>query len=92
MTLQTQDEAARRARVAYFLANPTLVEEKAQEQAKADRSDPFTYSRVRSHYRNGIVLETSDYDVEWGREVRNTSFAGRDIEYVVAVPRNVKRP
>ncbi len=92
MTQQTQDEIACAARIAYFRSVSGLIEGKAAEQAQADRSDPFTHARVRAHYLNGTVVEPDDYSVEWGRELRVGTFDGREVEFAVKVPRNVKRP
>ncbi|KKM21708.1 hypothetical protein LCGC14_1632810 [marine sediment metagenome] len=91
MTIPTQDVLARDARIAYFRSLPGMIEEKAQEQARADRSDPFTYARVKAHFNAGVVVEPGDYSVEWGREIRTATFGDRRIEFSVQVPRNVKR-
>ncbi len=92
VSTQTEDEIAREARVAYFRSIPGLIENKARDQAKADRSDPFTYARVRAHFLNGTVVEPDDYSVEWGRELCTSVFGARRVEFAVTVPRNVKRP
>ena len=92
MTIATSDTLAREARIAYFRSLPGMIEEKAREQARADRSDPFTYARVRAHFHAGVVIEPSDYSVEWGREIRTAVLGERRVEFAVAVPRNVKRP
>ncbi len=91
MTIETPDEAARRARIKYFRSVPGLIESKAQSQARADRSDPHTYARVRAHYENGTVVEPDDYSVEWGKELRTSVINGRSTEFSVDVPRNLKR-
>ena len=83
MTIQTQDEAAREARIVYFRSRSDMIEEKAQEQARASKSDPFTYSRVRSHFLAGVVVDPDDYFVEWGREIRTTTLGGRQVEFAV---------
>lgn len=92
MTITTQDAIARDARIAYFRSLPGMIEEKALEQARADRSDPFTYARVRAHYLAGVPMSPDEYSVEWGREIRTATFEGRKVEFSVQVPRNVKRP
>lgn len=92
MTVQTHDEEARLARVAFFKSKLGLIEHKAHEQAKADRSDPFTYARVRSHYQNGLPMSPDEYSVEWGKELKTTIVNGVKVEYPISVPRNIKRP
>ena len=92
MSLDTPEENERLARIAYFLSVPGLIEGKALEQAEADKSDPFTYARVRSHYRNGTVIEPDDYRVEWGKEIRTAHLGDQKVEFAVKVPRNLKRP
>ena len=68
--------------------------------AEADRSDPFTYSRIMSHIANGVCDdrdrgEDSRYKAERVRERRLLSDDGRpesEREYFVDVFRNMQRP
>ena len=92
MTIQTEDETARLARIAYFRTIPGMIEGKALDQAKADRSDPFAYARTRCHYLTGVPMSPDEYSVGWRKELRVGELAGRKVEFAVTVPRDVKRP
>ncbi|MCH7605381.1 hypothetical protein IID24_05330 [Patescibacteria group bacterium] len=92
MTIQTQDEIDREKRIAYFRSLSGMIEGKATDQAKADRSDPFVYARVLAHYLAGVPMSPDEYSVEWGKELRTTVNGDRRVEFSVEVPRNVKRP
>ena len=46
--------------------NPSIIEGKALDQAKASNSDPFIYGRTKTHLQKGIC-DLEDYGVEWQR-------------------------
>ncbi len=95
-----QNEACRghRGKTPELLAiyNKTLGKascEAAVRQAVAsDPSDPFTESRVRSYFVNGVA-EASDYSCGFMREVRtiDSQVSGRAEEHIVQVPINIKK-
>ena len=62
----------------------------AKEQAKADPSDPFAYSRVLSHMLDGTSMR-GDYEVEFHKE-KAWSQLDPKAEIVVQRPRNRKVP
>ena len=62
----------------------------AHDQAKADRSDPYTYDRIRSHLDNGVTLST-DYEVQWDREKRPSQFEPK-VGIIVTVPKKRRLP
>lgn len=47
--------------------NRTTCVTVAQDQAKADRSDPFVFNRSMSHMMNGLARR-NDYEHQWGKE------------------------
>ena len=62
----------------------------AEDYARADRSDPFTLARALTHLRVGIVRSSGEaYEASFMPEMRKDAMGN---SYVVAVPRNMKRP
>lgn len=59
----------------------------AKEQAEADTSDPFTYSRAMSHMLNG-TNRRGDYEVEFHKEV---AWSEMDPKAKIEVKRPRKR-
>lgn len=66
--------------------------DKAGAQARADKSDPFTYDRVLSHFKCGFPMSIDDYQVDFRPEQREYTSHGETIRYSVDVPVNMKRP
>lgn len=58
-------------------AEPDRCHLPAIAQARADKSDPYIYKRIRSHLNNGITL-IGDYAVEFGRGQQESPFAVLD--------------
>lgn len=78
----------RRRKSAYYRAeHMQACRALAMAQARADRSDPFTYSRVMSHLLDGAA-EMDDYTLEWQAKQHRTA---QGAEYVLMVPINVRR-
>lgn len=76
------------ARAAYYRKrHRARVERIARDQARADRSDPFTYSRVKAHLERGIG-QLEDYEVDF---VPHTYYTPQGEPYVLPVPVNQKR-
>ena len=88
--VEKSQESARLARVTHFSTQKRMIDFKAKEQARANRSDPFVLGRVRSMFLNGAVLEPSDFKVEWSKEERTTELGDHSVRFDVDVPRSVK--
>lgn len=64
--------------------------EGAKNYALADKSDPFTFSRVMSHLENGVCHpDMTPYEAELDFEERKTEYSE---SYRVPTYKNVKRP
>lgn len=77
-----------------FSSHKALVQQANHEEAfnyaKAERSDPFSYSRVRSHLNNGVA-HLGDYSAEWHEEDRHINVGDSVESYRVKVPHSIKR-
>lgn len=60
----------------------------ANDQARADPSDPFTFNRVASLLLGGFCM-ISDYRVQFRKEERTTESGD---PFVIEVPYNIQRP
>lgn len=79
---------SREARAQYHgTKQAQTVERLCRDQARADRSDPFTYSRVKAHLMQGIG-RLEDYHVDF---VPKPCVTPDGEEYVLPVPVNMKR-
>ena len=59
--------------------------------AAADKSDPFTYSRVVTHFQNGLS-GTTDFEPDYyAEQTEETRITERGEEYKVPAYKNVKR-
>ena len=81
-----QEHREARAR-RYAAAYGPAIERMAQDQARADRSDPFAYARVKAHLSQGIG-DLSDYDADF---VPKTFHTAQGEVYILPVPVNMKR-
>ena len=79
---------------------------RARAWANANKSDPFAYQTVLSHYRNGIAgpyikvgedgkpfIEHADYEVTFDSvKVKGRDKAGKEVMVDRTIPKNMKRP
>ena len=62
----------------------------ARNYAAADRSDPFTYSRVLSHINSGVAY--NEYEAEPYQEERVIKLGnGQEMRFTVTAYKNMKR-
>ena len=60
---------------------------------KADRTDPFTRSRIAAHMKRGIASSSNGYEADVDSEPREfVNARGDTIKYTVPVYTNIKRP
>ncbi len=69
------------------------VERSASDQAKAEKSDPFTRDRIRTHLRGGLC-NMEDYSVEFKKKEEDVlDLSGKAVITIVTeTPTNMKRP
>lgn len=70
-----------------------VIPDIANNQAKADKSDPFIRDRVLTHLRGGLCT-INDYQVEFDKvEIPLTDIEGNNVGVMhQEVPKNMKRP
>lgn len=67
--------------------------QQALNYADADKSDPFTYSRVMSHITNGLCDDNGQEDCRYKAEPSlETRIASNGQSYQVTVYRSLQRP